>query len=215
MTEKAYHYILERINKLELNSGQKINVVRLAETLEMSRTPVKKALEILADEGHVVRIDGSFRVPPIDPLDFMHLIEARQMIESTAAYMAASQITKDELNELKQTILEAKAARSCGDMELFSKWDNLFHEKIVTASRNTYIISMYRVLIPRIHRYHGALKSLREQNKESDSAHACEKHIAIYAALKSRYSSLARAEMEEHLRFTNQYLVGMIKNVNR
>ena len=209
MTEKAYEYIVQKINALELAPNSKINAVKLAETLNISRTPVRNALEQLADEGYVYRTSGGFKVAGIDPVDFMGLTEARQMIESTAAYMAADVITGAELAELKNAIDEAESAQRCGDMAGYAYWDGAFHEKIVQASRNHYIINMYKVLEPRIHRYQGALRNFRNNSIREDTKHAKEKHMAIYSALKSRYSSLARDEMEEHLRFTNQYLFDM------
>lgn len=209
LSDKAYQYIIEKINNLELPPDSKINMVKLAEELKVSRTPVKNALERLADEGYVSRTRGGFCTPPIDPVDFMSLLEARQMIESTAAYMAADVITKGELDHLKELINRGEQARASGDMSEFARCDNLFHEKIVEASRNSYIISMYKVLVPRIHRYRHALPKYRKQDIKTDSSHAKEKHMAIYGALKARYASLARSEMEEHLRFNNQYLFDM------
>ncbi len=64
--------------------------VSLAETLEISRTPVREALSRLAEEGLLDRLpNGGFVVRRFGYEDVIDSIELRGVMEGTAARLAA------------------------------------------------------------------------------------------------------------------------------
>ena len=48
-------YVLSQIIRVQMVPGERINVAKIAGELGVSRTPIRTALEQLADDGHVIR----------------------------------------------------------------------------------------------------------------------------------------------------------------
>lgn len=203
--ERVYRYIYNAIIDLRLKPGAKLIELQIANELQVSRTPVKAALQRLEYENLVVRPFGkSPQVASIDYADCAAMLEARKGIEGTAAYYAASRITEDELDELWEILQRIKIGEDVHSPEESSKTDAEFHQLIVNASRNKYIIDAYMLIQSSLHRYR--LYILRQLNIREQREY--EHHLPVYYALKNRSGILAREEiiaslenMREAMRF--------------
>lgn len=128
----------------------------------------------------------------------MALYDIREMVEGNAAYIAANTITDDYLEQMKELILVARKARKAGDAVAAFEADNLFHETIVRATGNNYLINMYKSLEIWIRRYQRSLIAAQKYDVNTD-LQTEERHIVIYRAIKNRYSMVAMTEMQDHL----------------
>lgn len=192
--ETVYQYLHQAILLLELKPGEKLRESQLAEELEISRSPVKAALQRLEHESLVERSDGkTYRVSPVQYEDCRALAEARKGIEGAAAYYAAGRITEKELGQLKALLLQFRI----GDRtptplpEEFAHTDGQFHRLIVRASRNPYLADAYGLIESNMLRYR--LYIMRQLDIASLGEY--ESHLPIYFALKNRSAALAREEM--------------------
>lgn len=200
LSDLVYQYIVEAIVEVKFAPGAKINTKRLSEELGISRTPVRTALERLVEEKLVEQVgEKGYRVCPVDWSDCMALYDIREMIEGNAAYIAANTINDVQLEVLKKSILTAKKARESGDTLAAFEADNLFHETIVRATGNSYLIDMYRSLKIWIRRYQRSMIAAQKYDANAD-LQTEERHVVIYRALKNRYSMVAMTEMKDHLR---------------
>ena len=94
--ETAYQIIRDKIIRLELRPGEPLSDKQLAEELNMSRTPVREALILLASLNMVVLRPqiGTF-VAPIDT-DRMEMEQfARYALEKEVMTQAATQLTDE------------------------------------------------------------------------------------------------------------------------
>lgn len=197
LSDLVYQYIVDAIVDVRFVPGSKINTKQISEELGISRTPVRTALERLVQEKLVEQVgEKGFKVCQVDWQDCMALYDIREMIEGSAAYIAANTITDAQLEQLKKPILMAKRAKEQGDVLALFDADNLFHEMIVRFSGNSYLIDMYSSLKIWIRRYQ---RSLIAAGKYHAETHNVDRHAVIYRAIKSRYSQVAKTEMTNHL----------------
>jgi len=90
LTEDAYRLIKWRITTVQLAPGTKFTEPELAESLDMSRTPVREALLLLRTQG-LVAVEGrsGYRVSPVTLRDVHDLASVRRLLEGEAAFLAA------------------------------------------------------------------------------------------------------------------------------
>lgn len=102
LSTRAYEVIKRKIVNGEITPGTKLQEDRLAEELGISRTPIREALSRLAQEGLVEIIPrrGTY-VVEFSLFDIVHLLEIREALEGMAARLAATNIARETLAEMK------------------------------------------------------------------------------------------------------------------
>lgn len=199
LSDLVYQYIIEAIVDVKYAPGSKINTKRISEELGISRTPVRTALDRLVKEKLVEQVgEKGFKVCQVDWQDCLALYDIREMVEGNAIYIAANTIRDQQLEMLKQSILQYRKALADEDPIAAFESDSRFHEIIVQSTGNSYLIDMYHALKIWIRRYRYALIASHKHDVQNDRR-IIDKHIVIYRALKSRYSLVAKEEMIDHL----------------
>ncbi len=199
LSDLVYQYILDAIVEARYAPGSKVNTKRISEELGISRTPVRTALERLEKEKLVETVgEKGFQVSQVDWKDCLALYDIREMIEGNAAYIAANTITDQQLEELKQVIVKHRKANEVEDYRMAFEMDNRFHDIVVRATGNAYLMDMFHSLKVWIRRYHYALVAAQKFDMSND-LRVLDKHVVIYRAIKNRYSMVAKTEMVDHL----------------
>lgn len=91
---QAYKIIKEMILEKALKPGERITQERLAKTIGISRTPVKKAFTQLMKEHLIVEKGGHLYVNSLDYNDLALVYEIRAVLEGLACRLAASKVDK-------------------------------------------------------------------------------------------------------------------------
>lgn len=199
LSDLVYQYIVDAIVDVKYPPGSKINTKRISEELNISRTPIRTALDRLVREKLVEQVgEKGFKVCQVDWQDCMALYDIREMVEGSAAYIAANTINDQQLEALKKTILLYRKAIATGDPMAAFEADSRFHEIIVQSTGNSYLIDMHQSLKIWIRRYRYALIASHKHDVQDDRR-IVDKHIVIYRALKNRFSLVAKEEMTAHL----------------
>ncbi|WAT06654.1 GntR family transcriptional regulator [Rouxiella badensis] len=97
LSTKAYEVLLNMLINRELPVNTVLQERRLAELLNISRTPVRDALNRLENEGFIIRAGG--RTPVVKEFSIRELIETlhvRRTLESEAASLAAGRVPVSE-----------------------------------------------------------------------------------------------------------------------
>ena len=207
LSQQVYNYILRQIIEVQLEPGERINVTKIAEQLGVSRTPIRSAMDQLAEDGLIKRVsDRGYQVTPIGMADCFDLCDARKILEGTAAAMAANNITFADLEILERSIANAKECLARQGFDDFAEQDTIFHETLLRAANNRYLLQVYDTIKIRINRYRYIISTYCRGTAEQDTSHAVAKHTCIFRAVKNRYSSVAQNEMEEHIAYTYRTL---------
>jgi GntR family transcriptional regulator, vanillate catabolism transcriptional regulator len=130
--------IREMILHGELVPGQRVREVELASSLGVSRTPVREALPILAQEGILMQLDTrGFVVREFTPQEIMDAIDVRGVLEGLAARTLAEQGPSRRLMQsLHECLREgdeifAKGNLIESDEDRYGEMNKQFHSLIV------------------------------------------------------------------------------------
>ena len=136
-SDAAYSLLLDRIVGLSLPPGTILNEQFLATELDFGRTPVREALARLATDRFVTILPRrGVIVAPITFEEVLSMFEARETIECGIAYIAATRVTEEDLEEVRRLVMTADAARTTGDYELFLLADHAVHTFLVHMIKN-------------------------------------------------------------------------------
>lgn len=210
LNQSVYLYVQDRIISLDFKPGEKLNMVQLAETLDVSRTPIKAAIDVLVEDGLVVSGSAkSYYVAPLNFTDCLNLSDTRKIIEGTAAYIAADSRTEKDLEAMERNLELAKKHYDEKDYVAFAKTDMEFHECVLAASHNPFLLQAYYTIRVRMQRYRYIVAEYCRKDAPKDTTKAFLKHRCIYKAIKSNYASVARSEMEEHIDYSYRNLFSL------
>jgi len=138
---KAYELVRAAIATGKLKPGTRVLETELAALFKMSRTPVRAAIAMLEADG-LVSLDGA-RGRVVTKLDYqsvMELYSVREVLESTAAGLAARNASDMEIAALRGMLeLEEQILDDAGKL---ADHNRRFHEAIYHCSHNRYILKM-------------------------------------------------------------------------
>lgn len=144
LSERAYEQIKDALCKGKIAAGDILSESQLAEELDMSRTPVREALRILASEGWVeIRRGIGAYVKALSSKDMEDLYEVRCLLETLAIKTSVFNISNQEINSL-ETRFRACLNSSPPDPRQFSDLDWGLHELIVERCQNNYLKTILR-----------------------------------------------------------------------
>lgn len=135
--EAAYLRIRDRIVSLDLPPGSVVQESRLREELEIGRTPIREALQRLAQENlvSVVPHRGTF-VAEINITDLGRITEVRVVLEGYAARLAAERCSNSDRSAMRG-LLDDLGAGHATDQRGLMRLDQQIHRQIYRATRNS------------------------------------------------------------------------------
>ena len=187
------------INQHESTPGTPLPTEReLSETLGVGRREVRRALDVLEEEGRIWRKQGkgTFIGPaaPVEPLALQGLVQQTNLLE---ARLAALRATRENL-ALMQRMLERIDKVSPDDRDLNELWDSAFHRAIAEAAGNRLMLGLFDA-IDAVRREPGwqYLRELARTPERVDNYN--DHHHNIMSAIIHRQPNEAAAAMREHL----------------
>ncbi|WP_436875215.1 GntR family transcriptional regulator [Mammaliicoccus sciuri] len=179
-----YQKIRNDIINGDLTQNEKITESKLAQRYNVSRTPIREAIKHLELEYFIK--DGYIYVPTVE--EYRNIFEMRILIETHAIKKASIVFTQDDIEELKSyaTIGDDKTE------EEIIQINDQFHQKIMSATKNSFIIDTYSKLKSYIY-----LFSKTVINKKRPGL--IEEHQKIAEMLEKRQTEAAIELMKEHL----------------
>ena len=138
--ELAYKEIKKLILLRDLQQGEKVYENDLAETLEISRTPIREALLVLEKEK-LVENKGrlGFFVRRVKADEISDYFNVRQILEQYAVEMIIENITDEELEILEKNVEESEKCFATGDFRNFVLINSQFHELLSKAAHSAII----------------------------------------------------------------------------
>ncbi len=120
--------------------GERLDEVQLANRFSVSRTPIREALQRLAQSGLVMQFPrrGVFVRQP-GPVELLEMFEMMAELEAVCARLSAARITDDALNALQETNRRCKAALDEQDTDGYYRENEQFHAIIYRQSGNSFL----------------------------------------------------------------------------
>ena len=190
--------------------GAKLNERELSEVLNVSRTPLREAIKMLASEGLVELLPnrGAIAVE-LSETDVINTFEVMAMLEAQSGELAAQRITDTELNEVKAMHFEMLAAYTRRDLPAYYRLNSAIHGAINAATKNPVLMSTFNQVNARLQ----ALRFQSNQNEEK-WREAVREHERMVAALSARDPVAMRAVMCEHMAHKLETVIQQLRNAD-
>lgn len=200
LAQEAYQILQRMIVHGELAPGKRIVEPELCKQLDISRTPLREALRMLASDRLVtIRHNRNAVVTLIDSQELQHLFEAEAGIEGLAAGLAASRLTNTELKRLETLQERLEKLHVQGDQTGYFELNQRIHALLVAGAKNPVLEETHRRLLGRLERArYLALNSIGRWQEST------EEHRAILEALKARDGEQAQRLLSDHVRHTGE-----------
>lgn len=176
--------------------GEKLDQDQIANELNVSRTPVREALKVLASEGYVeIRSYRGAYIPTISQQDIYNIYEIRWVIESEITRQATPIMPSNVLERFDHLFNEDLDYQKNRDRRHY-EIDQEFHEAIASYCHN----KLFKEILSKMNNRIVRVRSFALQQPGSHLEESCNEHIAILEAIKARDVEEAGRRMEQHLR---------------
>lgn len=208
--DRAYREIIQLILSGQFKPGDFLLEVDLAPRLEMSRTPVSRALGRLVAEGFLNKMPkkGCY-IPFPSAEDAEQVFFARMAVEGQAAALAALKATDQEIRKLRKILKADPEAVASASKEGFAQINEQFHLGIARAARNVYLEKWVINSFWRSNIYIFYFDSFYKTpvREEVPPQRTPSQHAAILKAIEERNPDEAALQMRDHIRNTYELLL--------
>lgn len=188
LPDRIYAALKHRILTCALRPGERLLEREVCASLQVSRTPLREALNRLALEGLVVTSPNrGCVVAPISVEDIRDLCELRQLVEVEAATLAAQRATASDVERLRSL---AELRYRPGDRRTYEDYlraNTAFHLAVVQCACNRRLESIVASLLDQLQRplYLGLDLGL-------DAEQETQEHLDLVAAIARHDPEAAR-----------------------
>ena len=192
--DQIYDTVKSMVMAYEIRPGDRINEAILAKRLDVSRTPLREALNRLVVEGTVTSTaNKGFFVRNLDAAEIFNLYEFRAAVETSAVRLACGRATNQELREIESFVLSSKSEKDDDLCLKFLRLDEEFHEKVAGLSRNDEFVRSIKTINSRIH----FVRWIDIQH--GGRTHTQNEHLKIVRALERKDADLAARLLSGHI----------------
>lgn len=195
LRDVVFNTLRKAILKGELQPGERLMEIQLAQRLGVSRTPVREAIRKLELEGLVLMMPrrGAI-VAEITARDMEDVLEVRAVLEELAVRNACQHISENQLRDMKKAAADFKRSLEGDDLLACVETDMAFHEIIYNAAENKRLLQMLLNLREQMYRYR--LEYLKDTRMHKLLV---EEHDTIRRALKKHDADKAGNAMRVHI----------------
>jgi DNA-binding GntR family transcriptional regulator len=179
-----------------LQPGDRVGEAEIANSLQVSRGPVREALVRLEQEG-LVTIERHRGATVVDftRKDVVELATLRGALEQLAMEEATRSATAADLESLEDVVDQMRAARQRGADEMLVRLDVAFHDTVYRAAHHDRLYAAWTTIRSQV-----ALALLRRRVVNLDYPElVVEEHAALAANLAERNTDEAKAQVAAHI----------------
>lgn len=195
-----HHELVERIRPLIVESqlvpGSKVPEKTLCEKFNVSRTPMREALKVLAAEG-LVRLEpnrGAW-VTPVTIEEVNEVFPILTVLEALSGELACTLITDQEIQEVRHLHDSMMQSYRDRDLTTYFRTNQDIHRAILLAARNNTLTNSCQALSARMQRARYVANMSDERWSEAVS-----EHEQIIEMLEARDGQRLSAILVQHMR---------------
>lgn len=192
---RVYNALRENILNGKYKVGENLIELRIADELNVSRTPVREAIRQLELEGLVESIPNKrVTVKGISMKDMEDIYRIRRVLEGLSAKWAVEQITDEEINDLQETYELMEFYTQKNDIDQIARLNTRFHEIIFNATKSTILKHILKD-------FQFYVKWARHESLSTPgrAEEALKEHFDILQALKKRDGNGAEKYLTIHV----------------
>ena len=201
----------QRIVEGELGNGKRLDETELSNFYGVSRTPVREALQRLAESGlaeHLPRRGTFVRSPSLSQL--VEMFEVMAELECMAIRLAARFATSNDIDALEKDNETCRAAVAVNDTKKYYEINARLHDRIYQMSGNSFLANEARRLHDRLRPFRRLQLRVRGRMEESMA-----EHDIILAALRDGDADRAMETMKKHITIVGVRFNDLVSSFNR
>ena len=201
----------QRIVEGELSNGKRLDETELSGFYCVSRTPVREALQRLAESGlaeHLPRRGTFVRSPSLSQL--VEMFEVMAELECMAIRLAARRATSNDIDALEKDNETCRAAVAANDTKKYYEINARLHGRIYQMSGNSFLANEARRLHDRLRPFRRLQLRVRGRMEESMA-----EHDIILAALRDGDDDRAMETMKKHITIVGVRFNDLVSSFNR
>lgn len=207
--EAALERLREMVLEGELPPGSRIPEKYLCDLLGISRTPLRSALKILANEGliHLLPNRGAV-VSEVTVSEVEDLFKVMTALEMLSGRLIAESITDAGIEEIQRMHEQMYAHYRARRRTEYFELNQQIHNRLTELARNSTLTDMYESLSAKVKRarYIANIRSARWDE-------SAQEHESIMDALLSRDPERLSHELSEHMQHTGKAVVTALRKV--
>lgn len=195
LRDVVFHTLRQAILKGELEPGERLMEIQLANRLGVSRTPIREAIRKLELEGLVLMIPRKgAEVAKISQKSLKDVLEVRRSLEELAIELACQRMTEDEIRELEDAQKAFAAAVEKGEAMSIAETDEHYHDIIYNGTGNIRLVQILNNLREQMYRFR--LEYIKDADKRQV---LMAEHEIILKVVRQRKSAEAKSAIREHI----------------
>lgn len=147
IADAVYDALHDQIVRGDYRPNERLVEREIGREQNVSRTPVREALQRLTVEGLVTKGRNGLQVREFTFAEIREVYEVRSALESYAARLAAKSATREDIAGIEQIIADqyARLGEQDLDTEAFVAMNNQFHDAVVAAARNERLARLVKI----------------------------------------------------------------------
>jgi len=207
LPDHVYAVLKQRILTCALPPGQRLIEKQLCQELNVSRTPVREALNRLSHEELVAfQPHAGYRVAAISIAAFRNLVELRCVVEPQATVLAAERATPAQTAQLRQLATLSFDPNDDSGFVEYCRANARFHLAVVRCAANPMLENIVMSALDMYQR-----PTYMRIGRQQDPSNPSAKHHAIVQAIEARDADTARAIMYQHVRGGGERVLEALK----
>lgn len=195
LKDQVYRILRDRVRQGDLTPQDRLVDATLARDMNISRTPVREALQLMVHEGLLDTTTRGFKLSELDQTEVGHLFELRLLLEPTVAAKSAMTSDRKGADRLVACIAQAGETADDATPHRFNAAIYRFFEILTSLCDN-------RVMAQSVLLYHDRLAQLRAHMMASPKhrALAAQGYMSVANAIAAGDAATAQEASEKHIR---------------
>lgn len=194
LADIVYDQLLEAIQSGTISSNERLVQEKLAEEMQISRTPVREALLRLEQDGILTSSSrGGFSIHRMTNSEVKELYQARAAVEGQAVRILAVQNDPQKNKALRETI-EREENISSSSIRAYFEANRKIHRRMVELTDNRYLIEMFDNIWNR-----GVSYNLFAAIDKIDLSASFGDHIRLVEAIETGNATFAMDAIIDHI----------------
>lgn len=206
--QQAYDAIAEKILTFQMLPKEVISDYLLAQTLGMSRTPVREAIQRLVTAGLAVQGANNVFVSEITQQDVLEITQVRMALECEAVeiVLARGGLEPVQLAQMREFNSRLEKAAAAGHFKENFMCDDALHEILVKSTGNRRIIEFIQLL------YMQMARTRWLTTVYPNFSLTCKEHAQLIDALEEKDAAAAKQIIREHMESARTHFTTILSN---
>jgi len=209
LSEVVYQNIRESIINCRYKSGQRLLLKKISDEMKVSITPVREALKKLEKDGLIKLVPNNGAIVIVLRIrDVIELYDIRRQLECLAVELLAENINKKLLDELDELCDKSDSCLKKGNLNLYVKYNNEFHQLLIKSAQNQRLIKLYNEISGQL-----SLLASKTANFSGKPEKSVAEHREIIKAIGQKNVELAKRIILGHIKSTKMDILKEVQNI--